>query len=439
MTVRSAAPARTKLTARLPGRGTGGISTPDKLRLVLAATVAVSMLWGAAAAWTANQRISAADDVVASSEPLSFDAQQIYQSLSDADATEAAAFLAGTDPAAARSRYLADVVRAAAYLEVATAAAGSEGTGSQLIVLSTGIPVYTGLVETARADNGQGLPVGASYVAEASALMRATLLPAADAFYQQETARLAAADSRATGLPFLAVIAAIVAGCVLFLAQRWEAKRTHRNFSYGLVVASVAGVISLIWLIASLTAARVQLLDARDHGSAPVEALARADIAALQAHADESLTLINRSGDDTNQADLLHVEKQLGPGPGTLLTNAVVAAGGSPGARSAAAAVAAAPAWYATHRQVRALDNGGNYNAAVQLAVGPGSASSGSMFTRLQTGLTTAISADQTAFSSAARSGENAMTGMEVGMIVISLVMATGCAWGLNRRLAEYR
>src|SRR6202043_43968 len=77
------------------------------------------------------------------------------------------------------------------------------------------------------------------------------------------------------------------------------------------------------------TIARVQLLDARDHGSAPVEALAQADIAALRAQADESLTLINRGGDDANQADFLRVERQLGPGPGTLLTQAAGEARGS--------------------------------------------------------------------------------------------------------------
>jgi hypothetical protein len=31
------------------------------------------------------------------------------------------------------------------------------------------------------------------------------------------------------------------------------------------------------------------------------------------------------------------------------------------------------------------------------------------------------------------------MTGMEAGMIALSLVMAVACAWGLSRRLAEYR
>src|SRR5258708_7546357 len=94
------------------------------------------------------------------------------------------------EPPAARSRYLADIARAESYLEAATAAAGNQGLRSQLTVLSTGVPVYTGLVETARSDNQQGLPVGAAYLGEASYLMRTRLLPAAKGLYTHENARL---------------------------------------------------------------------------------------------------------------------------------------------------------------------------------------------------------------------------------------------------------
>jgi hypothetical protein len=445
----SAAPPRagTPGASTAPRRGTAGLldrladgsSTPIRLRLLLAGTIAFSLLWGAAAAWTAEQRASAAGSVVAASEPLSFDAQQIYQSLSDADATEAVAFLAVTEPPAARSRYLADIARAESYLEAATSAAGNQGLRSQLTVLSTEVPVYTGLVETARSDNLHGLPVGAAYLGEASNLMRTRLLPAAGGLYAQENARLAAADGQATGLPFLAIIVAIAVGYVLLSAQRWLARRTHRVLNSGLVAASVAGLLSLIWLLTGLTIARVQLLDARDHGSAPVEALAQADIAALRAQADESLTLINRGGDDASQADFLRVERQLGPGPGALLTRAAAEASGSPAAGAAAAAASAVPAWFAAHRQVRALDDGGNYNAAVQLAIGSGPTTSGARFRRIETELTAAIAADQAVFGSAAPRGQSALAGLEPGMIAAALVMAAGCAWGLSPRLAEYR
>ena len=112
----------------------------------------------------------------------------------------------------------------------------------------------------------------------------------------------------------------------------------HRRLNPGLLVASAAAVVSLLWLAIALAVARADLLQARDHGSAPVAALAQADIAALQARADESLTLIDAGGDDNFQADFVAVQHRLGPGPGTLLTDAVTAAGGSPGAGPAAAA-----------------------------------------------------------------------------------------------------
>ena len=253
-------------------------------------------------------------------------------------------------------------------------------------MLSTELPVYTGLVETARADNRLGLPVGAAYLAEASELMRSRLLPAADALYRQENARLRAVYGQATGLPVLGVIVALIAAAVLVGVQRRLARRTRRVLNHGLVIATAAGLISLVWLLVGLSVARAQFSDARDHGSAPVQALAQADIAALRAHADESLTLIHRSGQDAYQTDFVAVQKQLGPGRGTLLTTAVTAASGSPATRSAAGAAAAAPGWYAVDKRVRALDDGGNYEAAVQLAIGPGPSSSGSLFRRLRPG-----------------------------------------------------
>jgi hypothetical protein len=438
-TLKTAAPTRPAAGVRLSGLSRlAGLRTPARLRLMLAAVAAASVLWGALAAWTAGQHASAAGNVVTVSEPLSYDAQQIYQSLSDADATEAAAFLAGIEPPAARQRYLADVARAASYLEAATAAAGRAGQGDRLTVLATELPVYTGLVETARADNRQGLPVGAAYLAEASELMRSRLLPAAGGLYRQENAQLGAVYGQATGLPVAGIIGALIAAAVLIGVQRWLAWRTRRVFNHGLVIASAAGLVSLAWLLVALSVAGAQFSDARDHGSAPVQALARADIAALRAHADESLTLIHRSGQDAYQADFVAVQKKLGPGRGTLLTAAVTAARGSPAARAAASAAAAAPAWYAVDQRVRALDDGGNYETAVQLAIGTGPSSSGSLFRRVQARLTGGINAGQAEFASAARGGQDALAGLEAGMIVAALVMVAGCAWGLTRRLAEY-
>jgi hypothetical protein len=417
-------------------------TTPGMLRLLLIGLVALCLAWGAVAAWMVSQRASAASDVVATSEPLSLDGQQIYRSLSDADATAATAFLSGgLEPLSARRRYQADVAEAASRLEAATAVAGHSAAAADLARLAAGLPVYTGEVETARADNRLGLPLGAAYLREASGLMRGTLLPAARDIYAQANARLAAANGQATGLPWaaVAVLAAFVVGYALYRAQRLLSRRTHRTVNVGLMAASVAGTVSLLWLLIAFAVVRVDLQQARDHGSAPVEALAQADIAALQAHADESLTLIDNSGDDSFQADFAAVRKELGPGPGTLLTAAASAASGSPGAGKAAAATADATAWYAAHQRMRSLDDSGAHGQAVLSAIGSRPGDSGTLFGYLDSALTSAIAADQVVFHARAVAGRNASGGLEAGVIVLSLVMAGGCAWGLNQRLVEYR
>jgi hypothetical protein len=417
-------------------------TTPAKLRLLLAGLVVLCLVWGALAAWVVSQRAAGANNAVSSSETLSLDGQQIYRALSDADATAAAGFLAGgLEPINGTPRYRADIARAAAHLASATAAAGHTPAARDLATLSAGLPVYTGEVQTARADNRLGLPLGAAYLQEASGLMRGTLLPAARNISAEADAQLAAASGQATGLPLALVllVAAVIVGYVLYRAQRWLLRRTHRRLNVGLVVASVAGVISLLWLAIALTVARADLLQARDHGSTPVAALAQADIAALRARADESLTLIDAQGDDSFQADYLAIQHRLGPGPGTLLTNAASAAQGSPGGGSARAATTAATAWYQAHKTVRALDDNGQHAQAVHLVTTQGPGHSSTVFARLDGSLTSAIAADHAVFRAHAVAGRNAFTGLVIGVIVLSLIMAAGCARGLSTRLAEYR
>ena len=312
-------------------------TTPARLRLLLVVLLLLSLAWGVLAALTADQHASAAANVVAVSEPLSLDAEQIYQSLSDADATAANAFLAGgLEPAAARQRYEADITQAAIRIEAASALVGSSAArtqlpghlaqrasaagsaiGDDLATLSGQLPVYTDEVGTARADNRLGLPLGAAYLREASALLRGTLLPSASDIYTRESGLLTSASAQATGLPLVvvAVVIALGIGYVLYRSSRWLARHTHRVVNYGLLLAALAGLVSLVWLAGAFAVGRADLLHAQQQGSAPAQAFARAEVAALQAHADESLTLIDNSGDDAYQRDFLAQQKLLGPGP----------------------------------------------------------------------------------------------------------------------------
>jgi hypothetical protein len=228
----------------------------------------------------------------------------------------------------------------------------------------------------------------------------------------------------------VAVVIGLGIGYVLYRSSRWLAGHTHRVVNYGLLLAALAGLVSLVWLAGAFAVGRSDLLHAQQQGSAPAQAFARADVAALQAHADESLTLIDNSGDDAYQQDYLAQQKILGPGPGTLLA-AVQASAGNGGS-----VVADAQAWYRAHAELRKLDNSGKHAEAVQSALYGDAATS---FATLSAALSKGINADQAVFASSARGGRDAFTGLAAGMIVASLVMVAGCAWGLSRRLAEYR
>jgi hypothetical protein len=420
-------------------------TAPAKLQLFLVVLVVLSAAWGGVGAWTVSQHASAAGDIVSASEPLSLDAQQMYQSLADADVTVTTAFLSGPDePLTARDRYQADIAQAATDLTALkeAAARGNQQLNASLAAISAGLPVYTGYVAQAQADYSLGFPLtGGSFMQVASEEMHLTLLPAAHTSYQQENARLTAASARATGLPWIVVVVglAVVTGFVLCWAQRWLQRRTHRVVNYGLLAASGVLLVCMLWLIIAFVIARTDLHRGVGHGAEPAETLAQASIAVQQARGDELLNLISRSGDTSFEQNFDVVRGELGPGPGTLLTSAAASSRGEPGARLAAAAARDAQAWYVSNEQVYRLDVAANYPAETQLVIGTGPGSSAAGFRTLEASIGHAIAADQVIFASSANAGDSALRGLEAGVIVACLLMAGGCAWGLSRRLAEYR
>ena len=415
------------------------LKTPGRLWLLLIASAALCLSWGAIAATSAMQRTSAANPIVSSTGPLSFDAQQAYRALSDADATEANAYLDGTEPTVSITRVHTDISTAEADLMAVRAGDPARAVQADLTTLSAGIPTYTNLTGKADAFNTEGQPVGAAFLGEASNYMRVTLLPAASDLYQKEDARLNADYGQAAGIPYLAIGAAVLIALAAFFAQRWLSRRTRRMFNTGLVAASLIGLLSLGWLLIGYSSARGDLLAARDQGSGPSQALAQAEVTALGMHSDESLTLINRDG-------ALDQQEQAFRASATTLTAQLAAAAnagqragnGNPGAVEAAAAASAAQAWYGVHAQVYNLNNNGKYVGPTG-AVAMATSSSTQAFDKVDGALTAGLVADEAMFARQAQAGDNVLGGLTAGMLVTSLLMAAACTWGVSGRIAEYR
>ena len=116
--------ARVRSGGRLAARAR---STPGRLTALMLLLVVLGLLAGIAAAVGIMQRSALVGGVRNGSGALTIQAQQLYRSLSDADATAATAFLSGgVEPVALRQRYLDDISDASAALAAVTAGAGTD-------------------------------------------------------------------------------------------------------------------------------------------------------------------------------------------------------------------------------------------------------------------------------------------------------------------------
>jgi hypothetical protein len=419
-------------------------TTPGRLSLIVVGLVLLALLTGLIGTVSLQGRKDTINGLIDQREPLAAAAQQVYRSLSDADATAASAFLSvGAEPLELRQRFQGDIAQAGAAL--AKAASDSAGVGDaarQVDMLSQQLPVYTGLVETARANNRQGFPAGASYLREASELMRAKILPAAQDLYKIDTERLAAEQDDATGFPWLTTLLVLGLLAALIATQIHLKRRTNRVLNIGLVVATGAVALMVLWGSVALIVQGVLVSSGQQDGTRQADVLVRARIAALQARAGETLTLVARGDGAAYERDFRGLAVQLvgTDGNGGLLGEARDNAAGHQSAADVEAAARDAKAWLAAHGRVRALDDGGDYGAAVQLAIDT-SAPEGAAaaFMRLDGNLVAAINVGRQSFLDDTVNAEGALTLLPAGFAVLAVVAAAGATIGIRERLREYR
>ncbi|ONI79341.1 hypothetical protein ALI144C_26325 [Actinosynnema sp. ALI-1.44] len=414
-------------------------TTPGVLGALALLLVVVGVTAGVFTAVSVQRRAQALADLATRSGPLSVAAQEIYRSLSDADATASGAFLAGgLEPPAVRARYEQDIAQASNALAIAVAArepADVTAPGSPLTTLSGQLPVYTGLVETARVNNRQGLPLGIAYQREASTLMRTQLLPAAQQLYDDEVGRVSTDQNRAGEFPFTELLLGLAVLGVLVVAQVYVRRRTNRVFNVGLVAATGAAVISLVWVSVAAFSVISSVDDSRIDGSIQVDVLARARIATLQARTDETLTLVARGTGKVYEDDFDQVSMSLTG----LLNEAMGKVTDGAVSTRVASARANTEAWLRAHEELRKQDDGGNYAAAVRLAIETVPDGTSTAFNKLDTDLREAIGQTRAAFNARIRDASDALGGTVVVVSLLAAVVAVGATAGLWQRLKEYR
>ncbi|SDC91689.1 hypothetical protein [Actinokineospora iranica] len=417
-------------------------TTPGRLSVIAVGLLLLTVVTGLIGALTLQGKQATLDDLVDRREPLAAAAQQIFRSLSDADATAASAFLSGgVEPADLRARYERDIAQAGMALGKASSDVGGDSNASdQVAILSQQLPVYTGLIETARSNNRQGFPAGAAYLREASGLMRSKILPAAERLYDIDYERLTAEQKDARSFPWAAAVLVLGLLGALVATQRYLTRKTNRLLNVGLVTATVAVVVGLLWATVALLVEAAHVADAERNGSQQVDVLVQARINSLKCRADETLTLVARGDGPGYEREWQQLSATItGEGDANLLRQAKALASDDAIAGEVQQAVDNADAWLAAHRKVRELDDSGQYEEAVRFAIGDAPDSAAAAFGKLDKNLITALNAGrQEFFTQTTRAGQ-ALTGLVPGVVVLALVAAIGITMGIRDRLREYR
>jgi hypothetical protein len=368
-------------------------------------------------------RIAEHNAVLNRSEPLAFSAQNLYAALSAADAAAASAFLSGgIETGPMQARYKQALADTASALTDVTAGTTDAETRTAVADMSAKLAAYTGLVESARANNRQGFVIGSAYLREASSLMQTSMLPSAQKIYSANLTTLnnhqrAVGSTPTISLVLLGVVlAAVVVGSVILVG------RTNRQFNLGLIAAAVAVLLVIGWIVVATRLAAGNIERSQAEGTAKFEHLAKARIAAQQARTDENLELIARSDITAREQSFnSHIDE---------LTAMV-----DKGPSATADAVAK---WTASHRkQVEAYELG-DYPAAVAQAIGPEPEESAAQFAAVEASLRNEIQQTRDMLRYRVASAGTELAWSPTGTLALMAVAAVVAVVGLWPRLKEF-
>jgi len=409
-------PDRTVATVGTPAPAPQRVEdVPQLLNRWQVAAVAVTLVFGVVSAllqflgWQANG--AAADNT----EQL-VRVQGIQSSLFRANALATNAFLAGElESADQRAEYDAtlDEVLAA----ITDAAEAQPADRKALAALNSEVASYVAAIAQARDNNRQGFPIGVEYLIQAGQTLKAESAAIIGELVEANAQR--AEDEMDGQHPLWLFWAGIGALAALWWLNRQVAKRFHRRLNVGLTAAAVG--VALVTLLAVLLA-EDQAGDNDDlvvgsYESAADAASVRAS--ANDAKANESLRLIKR-------------------GAGESYEESWTAASDNVEQRATGATRAAWQTYAALHEEIVELDRSGRWEQAVEAATGREDGSA----TRALDAVDRAAQADVTEAAEQTtdtlRSGREFAIGLAGATLLVGMLAAVLCAWGINQRRKEY-
>lgn len=413
--------------------GSGRLDTPTRLWLLLVTAVAAVLAVGLTTGLSLAGRESTASRTAQSTEALFTEVQDLSYNLADANATAATALLSGPETSAAvSSRYNADVTAAADLLAAASQrVTGDAYASGELRLVAEQVPVYTGLIGQALAENRLGYPVAGAYLRQASLLLTGSLLAETDDVVHEQRDATTGGIGSASSFPLWIILFGLVGFAALRFVAHRVSRIAHRRINLGLLGATVTVIGLVFWSLFSFGGAGITASGANTDFFGISQAKTEVSELSL-AETYTALQQIDRGEDQGDDA--------------TAAKKALAAASPAAGEADSADAAALANAEKSYGTFSGCLDkaigqaSAGQYSAAVGTTVGTGGCDSADA-TALRGDLLAVFDQSQTHFEQRMSSlgGLYAGSGALPVGVAIGVLGALAAAYGVNRRLAEYR
>lgn len=400
--------------------------SPTQLRLATAVTVVAGLILSLGGWYAIDRRDTAIDDAAGAAAQL-IQVQDVRVQLVQADSLASTAYLVGGQESPdARTQYDEHVAEASAGLLRAVQGA-TAADRAELEQAGQLLSRYVGLVEQARANNRQGFPVGAAYQREARQVA-SDVVASLRTVEERTRARVDDSTARAYRASWLLVLSALVVLALLAAGSWWLASKWRRLVN---VPLAAAGVLTLLVLTVGVAVNGRAVARAGDAVSGPLSAadlVAQARAAGFDARSSEALTLINRGNgaayEQQWQLSASVVEQALeqacdqhGVGCATFVDH---------------------QAYADAHAQVRALDEGGDWDGAVAAATdASGEVAQSFAAFAVQSGdeLQVQSSSAQREFDAA----DDSLPTLRLLVVLVGLAVAVLAAIGYGQRSREYR
>lgn len=419
-------------TTYLRRTGSFLVTSPGRMTTYAVVLVIAILAAGLSMSQTTNARQQQLVVMAQQSEPMSHAAQNLYASLTIADASANTSFSQGTVSGSTELRTKYDNAIAQASMAATRAATGINDVNSvemaEIANIQRLLPVYTGLVESARANARQGHSVGVAYLASASGLMRDKILPSAQTLYDRTSDRTAANRQELTAPPWVPM-SGILAAILLLLWVQWRLTRANgRLFNVGLFAATLCMLAALTG-VAAVTVTTWQNEKLYGEKTAPLLQLTEARIHAQQLRSTETLNLVRRQPADANAfanslgsiSDSLHRIDSQQPN------------------QDVKASISSAADWNKSHSRMMDQLSTGDYAGAIATATdGNNQSSSAAAFQDLDNSLQSAISDARTELRMSLDNARRASAAISLVTIAVTILAAILVVLGFRSRLLEY-